>query len=61
LVSKVAEVFEDGMLAQTPKVIAFFQKRMKDTSDTNMQAVVAESLGKSMSCIIIHPNNQEIA
>jgi hypothetical protein len=43
-----------------PKVIAFFSKRMKDTSDANMQAVVAETLSKTMCSVSKQPANEEI-
>ena len=61
VIAKVAEVFQEGMAAQMPKVIAFFSKRMKDTSDANMQAVVAETLSKIMCSVSKQPENEQIS
>ena len=36
-----------------PKVVQFYSKRTKDTSDQNMQMALAESIGKCMQSMFV--------
>jgi hypothetical protein len=53
MMGKLAEIFEGELLLQLPKVVQFYSKRTKDTSDQNMQMALAESIGKCMQCMFV--------
>lgn len=48
LVAKLAEWYGSSMVDELSKISSFFTKRIKDTSDSSIQLILAESFGKTL-------------